>query len=117
VSRSLAQTVALYAAGLTLFSLGTAVRGGGLRRAHAGAAVVLGAGAVLDAAIAAVGVAAGERPAEPIPFVGYLLLSMVIVPVGWRYARGSAKSWDAATFALVNAALCVVCVRLGRTWG
>ena len=42
MSESLADTVALYAAGLALFSLVTAVRGRGLGRAHAGAAVVLG---------------------------------------------------------------------------
>ena len=55
MSESLAQTVALYAAALALFSLATAVRGRGLGRAHAAAAVVLGAGAALDGVIAAVG--------------------------------------------------------------
>jgi hypothetical protein len=113
MSESLAGTVALYAAGLALFSLASAVTGRGLGRAHAGAAVVLGAGAGLDALVAVAAVAAGERPAEPVPFAGYLLLSVLAVPVGWRYARG----WDAATFALASGALCVIAVRLGRTWG
>jgi hypothetical protein len=117
VSESLARTVALYAAGLAVFSVLTALGGRGLGRAHAGAAVVLGVGAVADALIAIAGVAAGGRPEEPVPFAGYLTLSAVIVPVGWRYARGSGRGWDAATFGLAAAALCVVCVRLGRTWG
>ncbi len=51
------------------------------------------------------------------PFAGYLLLSVLAVPVGWRYARASARGWDAATLALATGALCVICVRLGRTWG
>ena len=45
MSESLADTVALYAAGLALFSLVTAARGRGLGRAHAGADRVLGAAA------------------------------------------------------------------------
>jgi hypothetical protein len=117
MSKSLAQTVALYAAGLTAFSLLTAARGQGLGRLHAGAAVVLGAGAALDALIAGVAVVAGSRPAEPVPFSAYLLLSVLAVPVGWRYARGAGRGWDAAALALAAAALGVICVRLGRTWG
>ena len=78
---------------------------------------MLGAGAALDALVAAAGVAAGERPAEPVPFAGYLLLSVLAVPAGWRYARGATRGWDAATLALATGALCVICVRLGRTWG
>jgi hypothetical protein len=117
MSESLADTVALYAGGLALFSLVAALRGRGLTRAHAGAAVVLGAGAALGALIAAAGVATGGRPEEPIPFAGYLLLSVLAVPVGWRYARASTRGWDAATLALATGALCVICVRLGRTWG
>ena len=117
MSKSLTDTVALYAGGLALFSLFTAARGRGLGRAHAGAAVVLGLGAALGALIALVGVAAGGRPDEPVPFAGYLLLSVLAVPVGWRYARASGRGWDAATLALATGALCVICVRLGRTWG
>jgi hypothetical protein len=117
VSHSLARTVAVYAAGLAVFSLATAVGRRGLGRPHAGAAVVLGVAAVLDALIAVVGIIAGARPAEPMPFAGYLLLSTIVVPAGWRYARGSARGWDTATFALATAALFVICVRLGRTWG
>jgi len=94
----------------------TALRGRGLGRAHAAGALVLGAGAVLDAVIAAVAVAAGERPAEPVPFGAYLLLSLVAVPVGWRYARATSRGWDAGVLAVVGGALCVVCVRLVRTW-
>ena len=92
------------------------MRGRGLGRTHAAAAVVLGAGAVLDALVAAAGVVAGGRPAEPVPFAGYMLLSILAVPVGWRYARTAGRGWDAATFALATGALCVICVRLGRTW-
>lgn len=66
--------------------------------------------------IAAVAVAAGERPAEPVPFGAYLLLSLVAVPVGWRYARATSRGWDAGVLAVVGGALCVVCVRLVRTW-
>ena len=117
MSESLADTVALYAAGLALFSLVTAARGRGLGRAHAGAAVVLGAGAALGALIAVAAVATGQRPAEPIPFAGYLLLSVLAVPAGWRSARRTTRGWDAATLALAAGTLCVICVRLGRTWG
>jgi hypothetical protein len=117
MSESLTDTVALYAAAVTVFSLATAVLGRGLGRAHAGSAIVLGAGAVLGALIALVAVAAGDRPAEPVPFAGYLLLSVVTVPAGWAYARGSARGWDSAALALATSALCVISVRLGRTWG
>jgi hypothetical protein len=117
MNESLADTVALYAAGLALFSLATAARGRSLGRGHAAAAIVLGTGAALDAFVALAGLATGERPAEPVPFAGYLLLSVLAVPVGWRYARGAARGWDSAALALATGALCVICVRLGRTWG
>jgi hypothetical protein len=39
------------------------------------------------------------------------------MPVGWRYASASSRGWDAATLALATGALCVISVRLGRTWG
>jgi hypothetical protein len=117
VSASLAQTISLYAAGLGLFSLATALRGRGLGRAHAAAAVVLGIAAVLGAVIAGARVALGGRPAEPLPFAGYLLLSVLAMPVGWRYARSASRGWDAATLAVATGALCVISVRLGRTWG
>jgi hypothetical protein len=117
MSESLADTTALYAGGLALFSLGTAARGRGLGRAHAASAIVLGASTVLGALIALAAVAAGDRPAEPVPFAGYLLLSVVTVPAGWAYARGSARGWDSAALALATGALCVISVRLGRTWG
>jgi hypothetical protein len=117
MSESLAHTVALYAAGLTLFLLAGAVFGRGLGRAQAGAAVVLGAGAGLDALIATGGLVAGRRPVEAVPFAGYLLLSVAIVPAGWAYARSSSRGWDSATLALATGALCVICLRLERTWG
>jgi hypothetical protein len=117
MSESLAGTVALYAAGLALFSLASAVRGRSLGRGRAAAAVVLVWGAALDALVAVAGIAAGGRPAEPLPFAGYLLLSVVAVPAGWRHARGSAGGWDAASVALATGALSVICLRLGRTWG
>ncbi len=117
MSVSLARTVALYAGGLALFSLFTAARGRGLGRAHAGAAVVLGLGAALDALVAGAAVLAGERPAEPVPFAGYLLLSVLAMPVGWGYAGRTARGWDAAVLALAAGALGVICVRLARTWG
>src|SRR5262249_37495502 len=116
-SRSLAQTVALYAAGLSVLSLVTAVRGRGIGRLHVAGAVVLGAGAALDAVIATAAMAGGARPAEPVPFSAYLLLSVLAVPVGWRYARAAGRGWDAAALALATGALGVICVRLGRTWG
>jgi hypothetical protein len=117
MSASLARTVSLYAALLALFSLATALRRKGLGRAHAGAAIVLGAGTLLDALVALIAIATGERPDEHVPFAGYLLLSALAVPVGWRYARASPRGWDAAIFALAAAALCVIGARLVRTWG
>jgi hypothetical protein len=117
VSESLTDTVALYAGAVTVLLLATALVGRGLGRVHAATAVVLGAAAALGALIAVVAVAAGERPAEPVPFAGYLLLSVAAMPAGWAYARGSSRGWDAAALALATGALCVISVRLGRTWG
>jgi hypothetical protein len=117
VSESLAHTVGLYAAGLTLLLALAAARGRGLGRAQAGAAIVLGAGAALDALLALGGLVAGERPAEAIPFAGYLLLSTLVVPAGWAYSRSSSAGWDSATFAVATGTLFVICLRLERTWG
>jgi hypothetical protein len=100
VSLSLARAVALYAGCLAIFSPATAVRGRALGRAHAGMAIVVGAAAVLNALVAAVAIAAGARPAEAGPFAGYLLISVLAAPVGWRYARSSPSAWDAAIVAL-----------------
>jgi hypothetical protein len=116
MSRSLAATVSLYALGLAVLALAAAARGRGLGRAHAAAAVVLAAGAALNALVAGVALATGERAAEPVPFTGYLLLSLLVLPLGWRYARASPRRWDAVILALTAATHCVVCVRLGRTW-
>ena len=117
MSESLASTVALYAARLMLFSLVTAVLGRSLGRAHAGAAVVLGVAAALDALIAVAGVAAGGRPAEAVHFAAYLVLSVLAVPVGWRYARAAPRGLGCGDLRAASGPLSVISMRLGRTWG
>ena len=92
------------------------MRGRGLGSAHAAAAVVLGAGA--PSTRQSPRRRRDGRPARgAVPFTGYLLLSVLAVPVGWSYARWLRRGWDAATFALVDGRARVICVRLGRTWG
>ena len=106
MSRSLAAAVALYAGCVTLLALGAAVRRRGLGRVLAAAMIVVGAGAALNALVAIVGIATGARPAEPGPFAGYLVVSVLAAPMGWRYARASASGWDAAIVALAAATRC-----------
>jgi len=114
MSDRVAATAALYALALAGWALARAVRG-----RPPSAALVLGAvlleltlvGQALACARAWMG---GESPGAPAEHAGYLLVSVVLLPLASGYAAGT--RWASSVVALAAAALAVVAVRLTATW-
>ena len=116
LSESLNSAVVLYAAGLAVWALVSAVRGAPLARGQLAALVALELGLVLQAAIALGGLVLGSEPREPATSLGYLAASVLILPAVIPSARSRSR-WDTGVIAIVCLALAVVSVRLRATWG
>lgn len=87
----------------------------------AGTAHLVGAAAVevltlvlLGAAVA--GLAAGHRPAEFVTFIGYLVMTALIVPAGVGLSLLEPSRWGAAIIAGAAVVLPVLVLRLQQLW-
>ncbi len=59
---------------------------------------------------------AGERPDEPGTFVGYLVVAVILLPLGTLWALAERSRWGTAVLAVACLALVVVLVRLQDLW-
>ena len=59
---------------------------------------------------------AGERPDEPGTFVGYLVIAVILLPLGTLWALAERSRWGTAVLAVACLALVVVLVRLQDLW-
>ncbi len=66
--------------------------------------------------IAIVLLVAGERPDEPGTFVGYLVVAVILLPLGTLWALAERSRWGTAVLAVACFALVVVSVRLQDLW-
>jgi hypothetical protein len=84
--------------------------------AHLAAAGVLEALLLLQAALAAVAMAGGDRPEDTPTFVSYLI-GVVLVPVaGVLWARTERTRWAGTVLAVAGAVVAVMAWRLLQLW-
>ena len=66
--------------------------------------------------IAAVLLVAGDRPDELGTFVGYLIVAVILLPLGTLWALAERSRWGTAALAIACLALVVVVIRLQDLW-
>lgn len=66
--------------------------------------------------IAVVMLIAGDRPAELGTFIGYLVVAVLLVPIGTLWALAERSRWGPAVLAVACFALLVVVIRLNDLW-
>lgn len=80
------------------------------------ASVALSGLLVVMVLIAAGLLVAGERPDEPGTFVGYLVIAVILLPLGTLWALAERSRWGTAVLAVACFTLVVVLVRLQDLW-
>lgn len=119
MSPHLAVTIALYAAFLAAWAIGAALLGRPRGRTHGVALVALELAAVVQVTLDVAGLLAGHRPPQPATHLGYLVASLVVLPIALSSA-GPAEDdgpWGSAIAAVGCCAMAVVALRLRVTWG
>jgi hypothetical protein len=117
LSQSLAITTALYALCLAGMCVVRAVVGRPPDELTAGAFIVLAAALVLQAVLGGLELARGYEPPHPSTAIGYLVASVVIVPIVGPAAASERSRWGAMMLAVAAVAVAVVSIRLAATWG
>jgi len=116
VSASLGSTIALYAGLLGGWAAARAVRGRGRHRLQTAGLAVLEAGLIGQALLGAAVILAGRRAAEPATHAGYLVASVLVLPVALSAGAGLQGVWQTAVTAIACLAVVVVALRLQATW-
>jgi FtsH-binding integral membrane protein len=80
------------------------------------ASAVLSAAVVAMALVAVGFLVAGERPDELGTFLGYLLVAVVLLPLGTLWALAERSRWGTGVLAVVCFTLLVVLIRLQDLW-
>ncbi len=80
------------------------------------ALLALQLGLLVQLAVVLVQVSEGARPAEPVPFTGYVVLSLVLLPGGLALSASERSRWGSAVLAVAAVTVAVVQLRLGATW-
>ncbi|HEU0213296.1 MAG TPA: hypothetical protein VFR13_04355 [Jiangellaceae bacterium] len=106
----------VFAGAYGVLALGAAVVGRNPREyiviASAGLEILV----VVQVLIAVVRLIGGDRPAELGTFIGYLVVAVVLVPIGTLWALAERSRWAPAVLAVACFALLVVAVRLDDLW-
>jgi len=117
-------TLAVYAGALAAWSAVFAFRGRGPTPRHAAVALVLQSALALHALWRLATLTGGTRPADLAVAVGYVIASVLVLPL----AAGSLASlldsrrtvttsgWDAGALSVASAATVVVAARIDATW-
>jgi hypothetical protein len=71
---------------------------------------------VIQVLIAVVALVAGERPAQVGTFIGYLVVAVLLLPLGTLWALIERSRWGTAVLAVACFALVVVLLRLQDLW-
>ncbi|MGI9003392.1 MAG: hypothetical protein ACR2GH_17325 [Pseudonocardia sp.] len=126
---TLAVFVLLYSALLAAWALITALLGRGPGLGLIGGLVLLELTVIAQAALESIGLLVGRRASESVTHVGYLVTSVVLLPLLLAITRparvpaagtarvGAQHGWDAAIIAVACIALAVVDLRLVTTGG
>jgi hypothetical protein len=117
VAASLVSAIALYAALLGAWAAVDAVRGHGRRRLRTAGLGVLQVALTADALGGAIAMLAGRRPPEPFTHAGYLVASVLVLPLVLGTPTDEHGRWDSLIAALACLAVLVVALRLQAAWG
>ena len=71
---------------------------------------------IVQVVIAMVALVGGERPDEMGTFVGYLVVAVVLLPLGTLWALAERSRWGTGVLAVACFALAVVILRLEDLW-
>jgi len=116
VTPLLVQTITVVAVLLTLLGLASTVARRRIGLAHLAVAGLLEALLLVQAVVATVAIAGGERPADTPTFVSYLA-GVVLVPVaGLLWARTEQTRWAGTVLAVAGAVVGVMVWRLLQLW-
>jgi hypothetical protein len=115
MSRHLTATVAGYAFLLAAWTAWRAATGRGVDGTQLAAAAFLEVVLIVQAAIEAVRLLGGGRAAEPATHLGYLMASVVVLPLAVTNTSRSRTRWDAAIVGVAALATAIVTLRLRVT--
>lgn len=73
-------------------------------------------GLLAQLAVVLVRVSGGDRPAEPLAFGGYVVLSLVLLPAGLALSAQERSRWGTLVLAVAALTVAVVELRLRATW-
>jgi hypothetical protein len=116
VNSALSTTVIVASLALAAWSLVTTVRHRAAGTTHLIGAAVVELTTLVLLASATVGLVRGHRPAEYLTFVGYLVMTALILPAGVILARMEPTRWGAAIIAGAAVVLPVLVLRLHQLW-
>jgi hypothetical protein len=101
---------------LAVWCVVTAARDRVATRAHLAGAVLVEVATLLLLGSAAKGLVDGHRPAEYVTFVGYLVMTALILPAGVGLSLMERSRWGAAIVAGAAVVLPVLVLRLHQLW-
>lgn len=116
MSERFATTVALYAVFCAAVLSVGALRGKERGPVELACLVALEVALFCQVIGALVAVGGGERPAEEATFGGYLVASIVVLPIGGTWLADRTSRWDGLGLAAICLGLGVVVWRLFATW-
>jgi hypothetical protein len=100
----------------TVMALGAGVVGRNPREYVVIASTGLEILVVVQVLIAVIMLIGGDRPAELGTFIGYLVVAVLLVPIGTLWALAERSRWGPAALAVACFALLVVVIRLDDLW-
>jgi threonine/homoserine efflux transporter RhtA len=103
----------LFLAGLCLVA---AVRDRSPATLHVGAAALVELVLLIQLVVAVVRLLLGDRPAELGTFVGYLIASVLVVPVAVLWAAAQRDRWSSVVLGVAGLVIVVLVLRMQQVW-
>jgi len=116
VNTGLAAAIIVTSLGLAVWCLATAARDRAVGRPQLLAAVVVEVVVLVQVVVALARVAGGTRAAEPATFLGYLVVSAVLLPAAGWLATMERTRWGAVILGVASLVLPVLVARLQQVW-
>jgi hypothetical protein len=116
VNSALATAVIVTSLAVAVWCLVAALRDRPIGRAQLAALAVVELVALVQVAVVLVDTIGGTRPAEPVTFTGYLVLSAVLLPAAGWLATLERTRWGSVVVGVACLVLPVLVVRLQQVW-
>jgi threonine/homoserine efflux transporter RhtA len=117
VTDGLANAIIIASLVLAAWGLLTAALNRPAGRSHLLGLGLLEAALIVQVVVAVVKVVDGERPGQPATFVGYLVASLLVLPIGAALALMERSRWGAVIVGVASLVIPVLIVRLQQVWG